>query len=171
MKPTTILKQTYYALTSGMLLIALTVFLSVAFTPMGRSMETMHPIKYPLIIMAFSIGYCWLMRRHNGKYEWLIYCSIILLSFFFCMKVPLYYPFGIEHGIDRFWWSAASNLLDICTICMMVATFGSNTKYYNILPNQSVTVSKVFRVTSWVGQVIVWGLAILDIGVKYSTFR
>jgi hypothetical protein len=45
-------------------------------------------------------------------------------------------------------------------VCVMITGFLSETKYYNIFPNQSEALSKAFRVIIWIGHVIVLALSI-----------
>jgi hypothetical protein len=52
-------------------------------------------------------------------------------------------------------------LLIGCSACAVISTFLTNTKYYNILPNQSKGVSSLFRGLSWFGQFIVWATYVI----------
>ena len=142
MKPKEILKRIYYALTSGLLLIVINRMLG--YCP--------HSSISIAITMIIGMAYCWIMSRHNNKRDSLIIYSIILLAFIFVIA----YNLAAFRHYSNILLGARGTMLHVCSACMAVVGFYSNTKYYNILPNQSKTISIVFRVFSWIGQIVVW---------------
>ena len=168
MKIKEILKRSYYALTSGALLYAFTTILDLCFVPFGHTPYAFfHPIRYPIIITVFTLLFCWVMSRHN-KRDGAILISVVtatmVIGLIFHAFIPfIWYGSG---GIDVNWFTIRSinlALQFICVACMMVAGFLSGTKYHNILPDQSITLSKAFRIIIWIGQVMVLLLAILHV--------
>jgi len=167
MKPKEHLKRLYYALTSGALLIAVFVLLSSLLSPfpLYTQFYTTHPIKSVAIVMAIALVFCWIMSQHNNRHDGLMFCGIILLTFIFTLTGHLMTVWRYNHTLYShtywFWMTVKYTMPYVCGACMAAVGFRSNTKYHNILPNQSKTTSKVFRVLSWIGQFIVWVLAII----------
>ena len=147
MKPTELFKRIYYALTGGVLLIAVNRLL----------WGWPHPLKSAAIIMIIGLVFCWIMSRHNNKRDGLMFCSIILLTFIFAIAYSLMMWRYLSYiDMNIFWREARGAMLFVGSACMALVGFRSNTKYYNILPNQSKTTSTIFRVLNWVGQFIIW---------------
>jgi len=151
MKTKEILKQLYYALIIAGLLIFWYATLNSMWLNNNRFLS---------FCVLLSLGICWVMTRHNKPSTFKWYAGIIIAL----TLLYIYMPMLLSSFVWA--WGDLSNILRHiliigCLICAVISTFLSNTKYYNILPNQSKGISRLFRGLSWTGQFIVWGCCFL----------
>lgn len=106
-----------------------------------------------------SLGICWIMTRHNPPLAFKWHAGVIIVA----SLAYVYYPLFSSHLYRLFYITPETRfyiILGVYCLCVGVGTWLSNTKYHNILPNQSKGVSTTFRVVSWFGQIAVWGFGI-----------
>jgi hypothetical protein len=157
MKTKDLLKRTYYALTmAGVMLL---MFAMYSYQPLDRWYDAYFRVSFFALL---SWGICWIMTRHNKPQHLKWYPGIMIaFSLWF-----IYAPHIL--GNIRFLYTEADTrqivTLIVYTGCVAVSTFLSETKYHNILPNQSKGVSTLFRVVSWIGQIGIW-IIVVAIGV------
>ena len=149
MKTKDILKRSYYALTIGLLTGAL----------------MLHHTRYSLLrhyvdvgcYMILAMGICWIMTRHNNPVHFKRYAGTLFTLTFLYVYIP-----RLSLGVSPALHDSIFTIL-FCSYwaCIVISTYLSNTKYYNIFPNQSKGVSWLFRGLSWTGQIIVWGIMLI----------
>jgi peptidoglycan/LPS O-acetylase OafA/YrhL len=150
-----ILKRTYYALVSGVLMLASVWLLGI--TANDGNFHVVHPVLFPVIVIVLALVFCWIMTRHNRR-EGVILLSVVAVT---AVIAAIGAVGGFNLGYDGYILpSWGVTMLCPCAACMMVTGFLSDTKYHNILPNQSKGVSTLFRVLSWIGQIGIWGLGV-----------
>jgi intracellular septation protein A len=168
MKTKEILRRMYYALTSGALVLALITILSL--TVSYGHYNQIHPVRFPIIITIFALLFCWIMSRHNKRDGYILIAVIALTGIIgLAQHLSEYFQWYVPYkSVDALYIPSVSiAIILVSSSCMMIAGFVSETKYNNILPNQSKAVAKIFRIISWVGQIIVWGLAILNLSILF----
>lgn len=112
-----------------------------------------------VIHMLLALGICWITTRQNNPAHFKWYTGIMLgLTFLYVYLPRLFYSLTlVVLPLKRIGWI----VLGCYWLCIVISAYLSNTKYYNIFPNQSKGISYVFRGLSWTGQVIVWGYVLL----------
>lgn len=154
-----LLKRSYYALTSGLLIF--TAVGAFALLESDGRFHIIHPILFSTIIVIVATAFCWIMTRHNRRDGAIILSMIavtaLLAAIYECGWYILAYD-TVDGGYVHQAWSLIIAIP--LSACMVIAGFLSNTKYHNILPNQSKGVSTIFRAMSWIGQIAVWGYVI-----------
>jgi hypothetical protein len=157
-----LLKRTYYAVTMAGMMLFVTLFLIVWPMPPFGMTESLWLYKGVSFSALLSLAVCWIMTRHNKPTDFKWYAGVIIavtLIYFYLPLFDLHIP-RLSIPIE----TKTYILLTAYAICAVVSTFLSNTKYHNILPNQSKGVSTLFRVVSWIGQIGIWAI-VVAIGV------
>lgn len=152
MKSTDILKRIYSALTVGLL---------SAFLILGSTSFSIYNLSYIDIgiNLLLSLGICWIATRQNKPAHFKCYAGIMLVLTFLYVYLPRLFHglFSIGFPSEYLGWI----VLGCYWICIIISSYQSNTKYYNIFPNQNKGVSYLFRGLSWIGQIIIWGYLFL----------
>lgn len=152
MKSTDILKRIYSALTVGLL---------SAFLILGSTSFSIYNLSYIDIgiNLLLSLGICWIATRQNKPAHFKCYAGIMLVLTFLYVYLPRLFHglFSISFSSEYLGWI----VLGSYWICIIISSYQSNTKYYNIFPNQNKGVSYLFRGLSWTGQIIIWGYLFL----------
>lgn len=154
-----IIHRTYSALTVGLL----TGYI------MSSSMQTLYRSSRFSYIelgcnMILAMGICWITTRQNRPAHYKYYAGIMASLTFLYVYISRISPGDFIYDWDLYRYICRSlgwMALSSYWICIVISTYLSNTKYYNIIPNQSKGVSWLFRGLSWIGQIIVWGFALL----------
>ncbi len=155
MKIKDLIKRIYYALTvTGAMVIAM---LLLAIWPMDLGSTVMEYLGVSFFTLL-SLGVCWLMTRHNKPSHFKWYAGVIIADTLMYIYLPLFQRHFIWLNISPD--AKVYTLFTVYCLCVAMATFLSNTKYNNVLPNQSKGVSTMFRVLSWTGQIAIWGYGI-----------
>ena len=152
MKTKEILKRSYYALTIALIMFG--VYLMVL------SVNPFWPYRSISLAVLLSLCICWVMTRHNKPSYFKWYAGIIVALALTYIYLPMIlFKFILAAGDLAL---ILKHILFVgCSVCAVMSTFLSNTKYSNILPNQSKGVNGLFRGLSWLGQFIVWGYSFL----------
>ena len=153
-----ILKRSYSALTVGILtwfIIHMNVFFDrFYYVDIGSN-------------MLLALGICWIATRQNKSTHFKWYMGIMFVLTFLYIYLPrlLCGLFAIAFTTEIHLWI----LLGCYWVCIIISSYLSNTKYYNVFPNQNKGISILFRILSWIGQIIVWGtlflLCLVAIGI------
>ena len=159
MKTKEILKRSYYALTIGLVFIWMYVttpnFLDYAGT-------WAWSLRHTSFLVLLSLGICWVMTRQSKPVNFKWYAGIIVSLTLLYIYMPM-----LLSNVNLTWDNLAFTLFLLliigCSACAILSVFMSNTRYHNILPNQSKGVSCLFRGVSWFGQLIIWGLTIVSL--------
>jgi len=172
MNPKEILKRIYYAIISGLFFLTILFFLidEILYSGGMCSFYTIHPIRVTVFILLFALAFTWLLTIHNSKRERYIFMGIIFLTFLWALVNYglLYHPqrdYYCGRNYYLLWQIVKQSTLYVSGAIVMIAGFFSNTRYDNILPKQSKTVSWIFRILSWIGQFISWAFVLLCITV------
>lgn len=109
--------------------------------------------------MLFALGICWIATRQNKPAHFKWYTGIMFVLTFLYIYLPRLFHglFSIGFPSEYLGWI----VLGCYWICIIISSYQSNTKYYNIFPNQNKGVSYLFRGLSWIGQIIIWGYLFL----------
>ena len=91
--------------------------------------------------MLLALGICWIATRQNKPTHFKWYMGIMFVLTFLYIYLP-----RLLYGLGCYW------------VCIIISSYLSNTKYYNVFPNQNKGISILFRILSWIGQIIVWGV-------------
>ena len=154
MKIKDILKRIYSALTVG-LLSAFLMINSVRFSLYNLSYIDVG------INMLLALGICWIATRQNKPAHFKYYAGIMLVLTFLYIYIPrlvLGISFFSKDYIGEIKQCLGWITFGSYWVCIVLSAYLSNTKYYNIFPNQNKVVSYLFRGLSWTGQIVVWGI-------------
>lgn len=140
-----ILKRSYSALTVGILtwfIIHMNVFFDrFYYVDIGSN-------------MLLALGICWIATRQNKSTHFKWYMGIMFVLTFLYIYLPRLRPLLNSPETNRcLGWI----MLGCYWVCIVISSYLSNTKYYNVFPNQNKGISILFRILSWIGQIIVWG--------------
>lgn len=121
--------------------------------------------------MLLALGICWIATRQNKSTHFKWYMGIMFVLTFLYIYLSRLLPRVL-------WFAPEVDLILICLgwimlgsywVCIVISSYLSNTKYYNVFPNQNKGISILFRILSWIGQIIVWGtlflLCLVAIGI------
>lgn len=111
--------------------------------------------------MLLALGSCWIATRQNKPTHFKWYMGIMFVLTFLYIYLPrlLWGLFHISFFTE--FRDHGRIMLGCYWVCIVISSYLSNTKYYNVFPNQSKGISILFRILSWIGQIIVWGYLFL----------
>ena len=109
--------------------------------------------------MLLALGICWIATRQNKPTHFKWYMGIMFVLTFLYIYLPrlLYGLFAIAFT-PEIHLCLGRIMLGCYWVCIIISSYLSNTKYYNVFPNQNKGISILFRILSWIGQIIVWGV-------------
>ena len=109
--------------------------------------------------MLLALGICWIATRQNKPTHFKWYMGIMFVLTFLYIYLPrlLYGLFAIAFT-PEIHLCLGRIMLGCFWVCIIISSYLSNTKYYNVFPNQNKGISILFRILSWIGQIIVWGV-------------
>ena len=109
--------------------------------------------------MLLALGICWIATRQNKPTHFKWYMGIMFVLTFLYIYLPrlLYGLFAIAFT-PEIHLCLGRIMLGCYWVCIIISYYLSNTKYYNVFPNQNKGISILFRILSWIGQIIVWGV-------------
>ena len=109
--------------------------------------------------MLLALGICWIATRQNKPTHVKWYMGIMFVLTFLYIYLPrlLYGLFAIAFT-PEIHLCLGRIMLGCYWVCIIISSYLSNTKYYNVFPNQNKGISILFRILSWIGQIIVWGV-------------
>ena len=109
--------------------------------------------------MLLALGICWIATRQNKPTHFKWYMGIMFVLTFLYIYLPrlLCGLFAIAFTTEIHLWI----LLGCYWVCIIISSYLSNTKYYNVFPNQIKGSSLMVRIFSWIGQIIVLGYLFL----------
>ena len=112
--------------------------------------------------MLLALGICWIATRQNKPTHFKWYMGIMFVLTFLYIYLPrlLYGLFAIAFT-PEIHLCLGRIMLGCYWVCIIISSYLSNTKYYNVFPNQNKGISILFRILSWIGQIIVWGYLFL----------
>ena len=145
-------QRIYSALTVGLL----SAFLMINSVPFSFGSFSYMDVG---INMLLSLGICWIATRQNKPAHFKWYTGIMFVLTFLYIYLPRLFHglFSIGFPSEYLGWI----VLGCYWICIIISSYQSNTKYYNIFPNQNKGVSYLLRGLSWTGQIIIWGYLFL----------
>lgn len=154
MSPKEILTRIFHAITTGLFFLTIVYFLLKGLTPC----YTTHSVKSTAVIAIISLIFIWLQTIHNKKSERYIYISIILLTLLWAIGYYFVKVYTVNCPEQNYylWHFVRNSMLYVCGATIMVAGFRSETKYYNVMSNQSKTVNTMFRILNWAMTIIAW---------------
>ena len=157
MKIKDILKRIYSALTVGLL----SAFLMINSVPFSCGNFSYMDVGSNMLL---SLGICWIATRQNKPAHFKYYAGIMLVLTFLDVYIPrlvLGISFFSKDYIGEIKQCLGWITFGSYWVCIVLSTYLSNTKYYNIFPSQNKVVNYLFRGLSWTGQIIVWGYLFL----------
>ena len=164
MKTMKILKRIYYAITSGLFFVMMKLIGSILISliddrfDISKNYLTIETIIFAIIALVFI----WMLTIQSNKRERYIYIIIILFTLLWAIvDYNIHIHYALNDYCCNYSYYPINDLIPCFTVMIMVAGFLTETKYYNIFPNQSKTISVIFRALSWIVQILAWAFLVL----------
>lgn len=155
MKTTEILKRTWNAITSTVILMAIIWLPLSLLSVQVNSLYYLHiyPIPSFALFTIISLAFIWLLTKHNSKRDRYIYIAVILLTVALALVrygLGVWYRANIDYYYSHLMHNLYQTTIFVCCATVFIAGFLFETKYYNLFSNQSKVTSTVIRILKWI---------------------